>query len=234
MADFVIIVAAGTGQRMNSALPKQFHVLDKIPVLMRTLHQFHRTTFQPHILLVLAPDWVDYWTDLCYKFRFHVPHHIVEGGATRFESVQNALQHIRETHAAALLSKSSIAVHDGARPLVSADLIDEVIRIARSTGAAAPALSCADSVRLSDPDTAQNKSFDRARVHLMQTPQVFSAEILLKAYLQNYEDSFTDDSSVVEKLGKEITLIEGEKTNLKITTTDDLIIASAYLRQLRE
>ncbi|HZH55298.1 MAG TPA: 2-C-methyl-D-erythritol 4-phosphate cytidylyltransferase [Sphingobacteriaceae bacterium] len=233
MADFAIIVAAGTGQRMNSPLPKQFHELEEIPVLMRTLHAFHHSASQPEIILVLAPDWVDYWTERCYKYKFHVPHRIVSGGSTRFESVRNALEFIQKSCAADILPETVIAVHDGARPLVSTALIDKCLETAREKGAAAPALSCTDSVRMLNLENGQHAVVDRNRLRLMQTPQVFQAQLLLRAYQQSSLNDFTDDCTVVEKLGTVITLIPGEKTNLKITTTEDLIIAGAYLRQLR-
>lgn len=233
MGDFAIIVAAGTGQRMNSTLPKQFLLLEEIPVLMRTLHQFHQSESHPEIIIVLAPEWVDYWTELCYKFQFHVPHSIVHGGATRFKSVQNALIYIQENRSEELSPESLISVHDGARPLVSTALIDACVEAAREKGAAAPALPCSDSVRITDPESGQHTQMDRNRVRFMQTPQVFQAQILLEAYRKSTHSSFTDDCSVVEELGAAITLIEGEKTNLKITTTEDMLIASAYLKQLR-
>lgn len=233
MADFAIIVAAGTGQRMNSTLPKQFLLLEEVPVLMRTLHQFHQSESHPEIVLVLAPDWVDYWTELCYKFQFHVPHLIVHGGATRYESVRNALEYLQETRSDGLTPQTVIAVHDGARPLVSTELIQACMQEARKSGAAAPTLSCSDSVRITNPENGQHSLIDRNRVRFMQTPQVFQAPILLNAYRQSQGTDFTDDCSVVEVLGTAIALIEGEKTNLKITTTEDMMIASAYLRQLR-
>lgn len=232
MAKYAIIVAAGTGQRMGHALPKQFHLLDQIPVLMRSLHAFHRSSFEPEIMLVLATDWMDYWTDLCYKFRFHVPHTIVEGGQTRFQSVQNALQYLQNDGLgnADLARDSYIAVHDGARPLVTSELIDQCYHTAEDAGAVAPSLPSINSIRLVDPDTGTNKPLDRQKVHQIQTPQAFRADILLKAYQQAERPEFTDDCTVVESTGVPITLIEGEPTNLKITTSDDLAVALAYLQ----
>lgn len=233
MADYAIIVAAGTGQRMGHALPKQFHLLDKIPVLMRSLHAFHSCSLEPEIILVLGADWMEYWTDLCYKYRFHVPHSIVEGGQTRFQSVKKGLQYIQDERIsdADLAGNACIAVHDGARPLVTSELIEQCYQTAKETGAAAPSIPLTDSIRLLDPVTGGHNPLDRDRVRRIQTPQTFRADLILKAYQESERPEYTDDCSVLESIGVPITLIEGEQTNLKITTSDDLVIAHAYLQQ---
>lgn len=232
MPNFAIIVAAGSGQRMNNSLPKQFHLLDGLPVLMRTIHAFFRANgSKPEIVVVLAAEWMDYWTDLCYKFQFHVPHFIVEGGSSRFKSVRNGLDFIVSEKLAGdeMRADSVIAVHDGARPLVSPSLIDETFEVAARNGAVVPGISSADSVRYAE--SGSNKALPRDQVYLIQTPQTFRAAVILNAYLQEESPLFTDDASVVEANGTPVTLIEGDKTNLKITTETDLAVAAVYLQQ---
>ncbi len=234
--NFVVIVAGGSGNRMKNSLPKQFHLLDRLPVLMRTIHAFHRANAKPEIVVVLPSDWITYWTDLCYKFQFHVPHFIAEGGNTRFQSVKMGLDFISTQRLSGESQKlrddsqipAVIAVHDGARPLVSPALIDDSFEMARSKKAVIPAIESTDSVRFSENGT--NKVLPRNQVFLIQTPQTFHADILFKAYEQEESPTFTDDATVVESIGETITLIEGDKTNLKITTEDDLAFASALLQ----
>lgn len=231
MSNFAIIVAAGTGQRMNHSLPKQFHVLNEIPVLMRTLHAFHRSSSQPEIVLVLAKEWTDYWMDLCYQYQFHVPHSVVEGGESRFQSVKNGLTYIRDERGQdANLSTSVIAVHDGARPLVTSSLIDLSYTSALEHGAVAPGVSCTDSVRMTDLEARKNHALSRDQVYLIQTPQTFRADLLIEAYKQEEIPAFTDDCSVIESAGIPISLIPGERTNIKITNASDLLVANAFLQ----
>lgn len=215
-------------------------MLDKIPVLMRTIHAFYRSHSKPEIVVVLPAEWMDYWTDLCFKLHFHVPHLMVEGGSTRFQSVKNGLEFLEqerlstahvtsETSSTLETSPALIAVHDGARPLVSTQLIDESFEKAKGHKAIVPGLKCSDSVRYSE--NGFNKVLPRDQVFLIQTPQTFQADLLIQAYQQTESSTFTDDASVVEALGIPITLIEGENTNLKITTEEDLALAEILLHR---
>lgn len=240
MSNFALIVAGGSGQRMKNALPKQFLLLDGLPVLMRTIHAFHRASSKPEIVVVLPAAWIDYWTDLCFKFQFHVPHFIAEGGNTRFQSVKNGLDFIAaeklsgsgeqdvEIDRVAIDNEAIIAVHDGARPLVDPALIDESFLSARTNKAVVPGIPATDSVRFSD--NGSSKVLPRDRVYLIQTPQTFQADILIKAYQQPESTAFTDDATAVEAIGVPITLIQGNKINLKITTEEDLAIAATILQ----
>lgn len=206
---------------------------------MRTIHAFYRSQSKPEIVVVLPAEWMDYWTDLCFKLQFHVPHLMVEGGTTRFQSVKNGLEFLAherltkaqltsETTATLETSPALIAVHDGARPLINPQLIDESFEKAMGHKAVVPGLRCSDSVRYSE--NGFNKVLPRDQVFLIQTPQTFHADLLIQAYQQSESSAFTDDASVVEALGMPITLIEGEKTNLKITTEEDLALAEVLLR----
>lgn len=207
---------------------------------MRTIHAFYRSQSKPEIVVVLPAEWMDYWTDLCFKLQFHVPHLMVEGGTTRFQSVKNGLEFLAqerlsnvqvasENSSASKTSPALIAVHDGARPLINPQLIDESFEKAKEHKAVVPGLRCSDSVRYSE--NGFNKVLPRDQVFLIQTPQTFHADLLSQAYQQSESSAFTDDASVVEALGMPITLIEGEKTNLKITTEEDLALAEVLLRR---
>lgn len=223
----MIIVAGGSGSRMQQDTPKQWMLLDGIPVMMRTLHAFHRAESEISLLVAMPPEHVDPWMDLCHKFQFHVPHLIGPSGETRFATVLNSLNFLKEQDM--LEEGVLIGVHDAARPLIMPQHIDEVIREAQRTGAAALGIPSTDSVRIKQMN-GHNQSVPRSEVYLMQTPQVFHADILLKAYQQPYTTSFTDDASVVEKTGIPIQLVEGDPRNLKITFPEHIAFAEQLLK----
>lgn len=212
---YIIIVAGGSGSRMGSATPKQFLELLGLPILMHTLKKFQQSIADGEIILALPEKEQSTWQSLCEKYHFDVPHQIVNGGESRFHSVQNALQKVKE--------KSIVAIHDGVRPLVSETVINICIQSAEKFGAAIPTLPMQDSIRKISDNGSQIA--DRNQFVLVQTPQCFQSDIILKAYQQDYQNSFTDDASVVEQLGHTIYLVEGNKENIKITTPEDLKMA---------
>ena len=215
MKKYIIIVAGGSGRRMVSTTPKQFLELLGLPILMHTLKKFQQTVVGGEIILVLPKKEQSTWQALCEKHHFDVPHQIVTGGEQRFHSVQNALKKIG--------AKSIVAIHDGVRPLVNRSVITNCLHAAKKHGSAIPTLPIQESIRkMSDNGS---KTADRSEFVLVQTPQCFQSEIILEAYEQKYQNSFTDDASVVEQLGHSIYLIEGNKENIKITTPKDLKIA---------
>lgn len=214
-----LIVAGGKGERMNAHIPKQFLEIQGKPVLMHTLEAFHRFDTAIRIILVLPANQFVTWERLCKKHAFGVPHEIAAGGATRFDSVKNGLQ--------AVQPPALIAVHDGVRPLVSADTIDRCYAAAAMHGAAIPVMEPVDSIRQLTADGSQ--SVDRSAFRLVQTPQVFDAALLKKAYEQEYSPLFTDDASVAENTGIKINLVEGNRENIKITTAQDLALAEILL-----
>lgn len=216
----VIIVAGGKGERMQTAVPKQFLLINKLPVLMHTIHRFHDFFPQAEIILVLPAPQTDYWKKLCADFHFEINHLLAEGGSTRFESVLNGLSVVKP-------DVELIAVHDGVRPLVSHETISRCFEAALRDGAAIPVTDPVESIR----EITYNGSVavDRSRYKLVQTPQVFKADILRKAYRQAYIPQFTDDASVVEATGHKITLVEGNRENIKITTAVDLKLAELYM-----
>lgn len=211
----VIIVAGGKGLRMGYELPKQFISIKGIPVLMRTIKAFYSFDDSINIIVVLAPSYRDYWADLCKQYNFSIPHQITEGGETRFHSVKNGLD---------LVDNGLVAVHDAARPFVSTNLIKKTFEAAQQYFAAIPVTEVTDSIRLIT-DNSSSKIVDRSIYRLVQTPQVFDVDLLKKAYSTQFKNEFTDDASVVEYAGQQIHLVEGERTNIKITTPLDLDLA---------
>lgn len=233
-----IIVAGGKGLRMGSDLPKQFLPIGGRPVLMHTMEAFERAIPGIRIVLVLPIDQQAYWHELCQQHHFTLPHRIADGGETRFHSVKNGLMTlIGPAEPISPIENCLVAVHDGVRPFVSEDVIRRCFDAARTHGAAIPVVPVVETLRQipsshSDSEESEERpsaTVDRSLFRLVQTPQVFQLPLLLQAYEQPYRDTFTDDASVVEALGHPITLVEGNRENIKITTPFDLTIASALL-----
>lgn len=218
---YAIIVAGGRGLRMGGELPKQFLPLCGKPVLMRTLELFEGEVNR--IILVLPEDHIPFWEELCQRYHFTLPHTVALGGETRFHSVRSGLSHLPQ--------EGLVAVHDGVRPLVSSALIRRSFEEAERNGAALPACPVTDSLRLRQ-DEGKSEAVDRSRYVAVQTPQTFDLGRLQRAYGQAYSPLFTDDASVYEaaSLGS-ITLIDGEETNIKLTTPRDLLLAELLLRE---
>ena len=215
----VIIVAGGKGERMQTEIPKQFLEIKGKPILMHTIDQFRIYNSDIQQIIVLPVTQIEFWKDLCKKHNFKVPHEIIVGGSTRFESVKNGLKAVK--------IPALVAVHDGVRPLVSIDTIARCFDEAEKNGAAIPVIELVDSIRQVTKNG--NQSVDRNNFKLVQTPQIFDGELLKKAYQQEYSAFFTDDASVVESLGVTIKLVEGNRKNIKITNEYDLKLAEAYL-----
>lgn len=219
--EHVIIVAGGKGTRMGTDIPKQFLLINGMPVLMHTLEAFYRYNPAIDVTVALPADQLCYWAELCQKYQFNVAHRLVEGGETRFHSVYNALQQIRP--------EGLVAIHDGVRPLVSTETITRCFATAAEKGNAVPVLLSVESIReVTGPDTS--KAVDRSKYRMVQTPQVFKTHRLVEAYRQPYTDRFTDDASVVERLGDTIHLVDGNPENIKITNSIDLLLAEAMLK----
>lgn len=217
MQYYAIIVASGSGNRMGQSLPKQFSLLDKLPMLYYSLKAFHKSKFKPQIILVLNPGHVQLWEELLEKYKIKIPHQIVSGGKERFHSVKNGLNCISSTDAL-------VAIHDGARPLIKPETIDKIYEDAANLTNAIPVIPAAESVRY------DQKIIDRSLLTIVQTPQIFSAEILKVAYRQEYDPMFTDDASVIESAGFKIYFTEGQRSNIKITFKEDLVIAENLLK----
>ncbi|RFZ94998.1 2-C-methyl-D-erythritol 4-phosphate cytidylyltransferase [Mucilaginibacter conchicola] len=220
--NYAIIVAGGSGSRMQSVLPKQFIELCGEPVLMHTIRAFSKSDAAPQIILALNGSYHELWAELREKHNFNIQHTVIAGGETRFHSVKNALDTITDTNAI-------VAVHDAVRPLTSKQTIDESYLVASTTGTAVTAVKSRDSIRQLNGEVSI--CLDREGIYLVQTPQTFEASLLKQAYEQPYTNMFTDDASVVEKAGAHITLIEGSHSNIKITFPEDIIIAEALLNK---
>lgn len=221
MDKHVIIVAGGKGNRFNSELPKQFVLLGDKPILMHTIIAFYNYSTSIEITLVLPKEQIEYWKQLCEEYKFSFNHNVVEGGKERFYSVKNGLANIK--------NECLVAIHDGVRPLIDAQTIENSFAMAEKKGNAIPVVKLVDSMRMIDD--ANNKHVDRDNFRLIQTPQVFKSEIILEAYQQEFSSFFTDDASVVEALyPNTINLVEGNRQNIKITTPEDLIYAEAILK----
>ena len=216
----IIIVAGGKGTRMGVSLPKQFLVLGDKPILMHTLGLFYSYDPTMQIVLVLPDSEHDYWTKLCSEYDFDISYSLASGGKTRFESVSNGL---------ALVDADAdwVGVHDGVRPFVSQEVVGACFDLVRQHQAVIPTIDVFETLRELDADGSH--TVDRSRYRLVQTPQVFSASLLKKAYSQEFNAHFTDDASVVEALGVPIECVPGNRENIKVTTPFDLKIGEALL-----
>lgn len=218
MTDYVIIVAGGKGLRMGSDIPKQFLPIGGKPVLMRTLERFREYSEELQIILVLPKAQQDYWQQLGRDYHFTVSYQLADGGETRFHSVQHGLALIPDD------AKGVVGVHDGVRPFPSIDVIRNCYETAREQKAVVPVIPVVETLRHVAEGTKP-----RGDYRLVQTPQTFDIQLLKAANRQPYDDNFTDDASVVEAYGHPITLVDGNRENIKITTPYDLKIAEALL-----
>ncbi len=218
----VIITAGGIGKRFSSKVPKQFLNLDELPILMHTILRFSRWNPEAEIILTLPIQWCDYWDELTLKHDFTIPHQIVDGGKERFHSIKNALN---------VCSGSHVMIHDGIRPLVSSDTLSRSMEALKTHDAVVPYLKIKESIRVIN--NGRSEALDRKKYVTAQTPQCFNLEVIKKAYLEDYNEVFTDDASVVENSGVNIHLIDGNEENIKITTQKDLLIARTILNNTK-
>jgi len=223
-ADYVIIVAGGSGRRMGGDVPKQFLPVGGKPVLMRTIERFAAADSSLNIILVLPAAHREWWHELCSDHSFAVAHTVVDGGATRYESSQRGLAAIPAT------ARGLVAIHDGVRPFVSAATIGRCFSAARLTGAAIPVLPLTDSLRHLDGGGGSH-NVTRGDYRVVQTPQVFDIGVARRAFGAAYDSAFTDDASVVEASGHAVTMVDGNRENIKLTTPFDLIVAEALLKE---
>lgn len=219
MKKYAVIVAGGIGQRMGADIPKQFLLLQNKPILWHTLQTFLLAFIDLQIILVLPKDNLSEGENLCKDLHAEERISLTIGGTTRFHSVQNGLALVKDP--------SIVFVHDGVRCLVSQNLIHRCYAQTLERGSAVPAVSATDSIRIVDEYT--HKVANRNQVRILQTPQTFLSALLLPAYQQSYQESFTDEATVLEAYGHEVMLIEGEYENIKITRPTDLLIAQSFL-----
>lgn len=222
MKEYVIIVAGGKGLRMGGDVPKQFIPLAGKPVLMRTIERFRQYSKDISVILVLPREQQEYWKNLCEEYSFTEDYHIADGGATRFHSVKNGLSLIPDS------AEGVVGVHDGVRPFPSIDVIGRCFKTAAKDMAVVPVVPVVDTLRLIGDDGC-SETVMRTRYKLVQTPQTFNLQLLREAYSQDYTDVFTDDASVAEAAGHKITLVDGNRENIKLTTPFDIMVAEAIL-----
>jgi 2-C-methyl-D-erythritol 4-phosphate cytidylyltransferase len=207
----IIITAGGVGKRMGSTIPKQFLEIDGKPILMRTIECFFNYDTNCELIVTLPEDHIDGWKDLCIKHQFSIEHSVVIGGKERFDSIKNALD---------FCTGAYIAVHDGVRPYVSTRVIETCFEVVKDKLAVVPAIAIHESIR--ELTSHGSRAVNRENYKIVQTPQVFESSVLRKAYAQEYKSFFTDDASVVEAAGIEISIVEGNVENIKITLATDL------------
>lgn len=218
----VVIVAGGKGLRLGANVPKQFLLLAEKPMLMRTIEKFYEFDNQMQIVVVLHKDYIDYWKELCLEYDFTIICELVEGGSTRFESVKNGLVNIPDS--------KIVAIHDAARPLVTKNLIGQCYHHARVNQCGiVPVVEEKNSLR--QIKATKHKTLDRTYIRIVQTPQTFPAHFIKEAYKTDYISNFTDDATVAESHGVSIQLIQGEETNIKVTTSIDMDFASFLLKK---
>lgn len=217
-----LIVAGGSGSRMGTNVAKQFLPFSKNTVLMHTIERFFEYNNSIKIYLVLPKSQISFWKELCQKYIFSIPLTLVEGGASRFQSVRNGIDSIKE-------NTGFVAIHDGVRPLISIKTIKDSFEKAQELGNAVVAIKPKDSLRVFSENN-QTKSVDRNDFFIIQTPQTFELLALKNAYKTLELPFFTDDASVFDYHNQMIHLIEGKYDNIKITTPEDLILAKALLK----
>jgi len=219
MKTTVIITAGGIGKRMGGDIPKQFMLLSGRPVLLHTLERFHSALPEAQLIITLPSDWQNYWQDLLSKFNVQIPHILVDGGAERFHSVKNALSNAVGDY---------VLVHDAVRPLFREETIHRCFHALQSNKAVVPVVPVNESLR--ETKGSESKAVDRSRFVLVQTPQCFHKETLIEAYHQSFDNTFTDDASVVERNGIQVVLVEGNEENIKLTTPADMQLAELLLK----
>ncbi len=219
MTDYLIIVAGGKGLRMGGDIPKQFLSVGGRPILMRTIERFRRALESLRIILVLPKDQQQFWHELCELHRFREPYLLADGGETRFHSVQHGLSLIPDD------ACGVVGVHDGVRPFPSLEVIRRCYETARVAKAVIPVVPVVETLRHVSEGTKPRSDY-----RLVQTPQTFDIQLLKAANRQPYTPAFTDDASVVEAYGHSITMVEGNRENIKITTPFDLTIAETLCR----
>ncbi len=222
MQKYAIIVAGGSGTRMGTTIPKQFIELNKKPVLMHTISRFFDFDQSIKIIVILPADQIAFWKELCGKHNFNLPHKIIEGGSERFYSVKKGLDEIT--------GEGLVAIHDGVRPLVSINTIYAAFESAEKFGNGIPCIDLNDSIRKIDQNASSAQN--RKDYKLVQTPQCFQISVIKKAFEQPFNNSFTDDASVIEAARHKVYITEGNRENIKITTPFDIKLAEAYLSQM--
>lgn len=214
-----IIVAGGSGKRLGGPVPKQFQTVKGRPLLMWTIEAFHRYDPLMPLIVVLPKEHFDIWRALCMGHRFFIHHQVVAGGEQRWHSVKAGLDKVTDD--------GLVAVHDGVRPLVSMELIGRCFDAADAHAAAIPVVPVVPSIR--ETTAEGSRALDRSKLLAVQTPQCFHADLLRNAFEQPYDPTFTDEATLVERLGVKVTLVEGEENNIKVTNAMDMRVVEVLM-----
>ncbi|HMR46764.1 MAG TPA: 2-C-methyl-D-erythritol 4-phosphate cytidylyltransferase [Bacteroidia bacterium] len=217
---FAIIVAGGSGTRMQAGVPKQFLLLEGRPILMYSMECLYRAGSE--ITVVLSNGEHKHWQSLIEEHNFKVPHKIASGGTTRNRSVFNGLQTIDDNEAL-------VAVHDAARPLLKLELVEKLFELALHRGNAIPVIPVRESLRRIN--STENRAVNRAEIFAVQTPQVFKVDVLKEAFAKNSDTTFTDEASLIESIGFTVFSVQGDRDNIKITFPEDIHVASILLKK---
>ncbi|MDR0972275.1 MAG: 2-C-methyl-D-erythritol 4-phosphate cytidylyltransferase [Bacteroidales bacterium] len=223
---YVIIVAAGRGVRLKSDIPKQFLPINGKPILMHTIEKIVSAIEDIKPIVVISKEYIPYWEHLIKEYNFTIAHNVVQGGKERFFSVQNALETIEDYDAI-------VGLHDGVRPFVSRKVIEDCFSIAEEKGNCIPYITPKETTRLRTKK-GETKTINRDDVFLIQTPQCFDVKMIKEAYKQEYQENFTDDASVVEKMGEEIFLTKGNIENIKITNPIDILYSEILINEFKD
>ena len=225
---YVIITAGGTGKRMGGKTAKQFLELEGKPVLLRTIEMFRGAFPQINFIVTLPQEYKEYWRNYCFEHDLWFKHTIVSGGITRFHSVKNALEYVPEG--------ATVAVHDGVRPFVPAQMLRFLMGYnfeKKGVAGVIPVMPSIESMRIrtygEDGMPDGSRTVNRDEYMFVQTPQVFNSTILKKCYGRPYSPSFTDDASVVESCGYKVATEPGSRFNIKLTTPEDMMMARIFL-----
>lgn len=219
MQKSIIITAGGIGKRMGAKVPKQFLKIGDTPILYLTLKRFYDFDSSAQLIITLPEDWIDFWMELIKGYP-KIEHTLISGGIERYDSIKNALAHC---------TGEIIAVHDGIRPFVSRQTLENIFELAEKKGSAIPTLPLKESLRKLEDH--KSSAVERARFVSVQTPQVFKREIIKKAYTLPFTSEITDDASLVEKSGNTVYLTEGNEENIKITSPLDLKMAEFLMEK---
>jgi len=220
MKKYAIIVAGGTGSRMKGDIPKQFMLLNGKPVIDYSIEAFYDYDPDLQIILVIHPEYIEFWKHLCLEHKMSVPCKIVNGGETRFHSVKNGLECIE--------TDGFVAIHDAARPMIDVGFVGQLFEEASVYGSAIPGIALNDTIRILEGNNS--RQLDRTQLRAMQTPQVFKVSELKHAYLQAFQPLFTDDASVMQSAGYPLHLTEGRLENIKITLPKDIVVAELMMK----
>ena len=223
MNEYAIIVAGGSGSRMNSNVPKQYLMIDNKPVIVHTIQRFYDYNSSITIICCVHNDYIHEVNELMAHYFPEKNWLVTEGGETRFHSVKNGLNELKDEHAL-------VAIHDAARPLVSVSTIQKAMEAAKNHGSGIPVIPVNESLRV--VEDLKSKAVNRNDYKIVQTPQCFQIPLIKRAFAVDYHDSFTDDATVFEYAGNEVRLTIGNPENIKITLANDLIVAEKLLNKL--